>query len=128
MSRYRLVLTTTGFWLGYVVLLVTVPRLWPPDSTLPSAAAVLGYDLGKAFLVAAGWSLLGLLAFAFAAEMGMLPRVSPDEALDRERSVPQERGRKLEIVAAFVVFSLAYFPGLSGFPNAILGPFGVFRE
>ena len=109
MSTGRLSAATIGFWLGYVVLLMTVPRMWPPESDLPSAAAAQGYNTGLAFLVAAGWSLIGLVLFGAAARVSVLSR--PDAGTSGGR--PQQtddRGRSLEIVGAFVIFAVAYFP------------------
>jgi hypothetical protein len=111
MNGRRFIITATTFWLGYILLLVIVPRISPPDPDLPSAAAVLGYDTGTAFLVAVAWSFLGLLTIGFASQRGksLSPTVATNAAEDA-RTTGIERGRTLEVFAAFAIFSLAYFP------------------
>jgi hypothetical protein len=64
-----------GFlWLGYVVLLIAVPSIFPPDPTLPNVAARSGYNTGLAYTVIAAWSVLGMLFFALASERRWLGR------------------------------------------------------
>ena len=48
---------------------------------------------------------------------------------ERQRTMELEREvRELKRINEILRKASAYFAGLSGFPNAILGPFGVFRE
>ena len=107
MRRQPLWFYALVFWLGYVVLMVTVPQWWPADPTLPNAAAALGYDTNKAFLSQALWTAGGLLFFGVAFQQGVFERTS---SLPRIEAKRMSSGRTIEIVGIFVLFCLLYFP------------------
>ena len=47
-------------WAGYVGLLAIVPWQFPPDPDLPNVAARLGYNIEIAYILIAGWTVIGL--------------------------------------------------------------------
>ena len=77
MKRQSLWISASVFWLGYVVLMVTVPQWWLTDLTMPNAAAALGYDTNIAFLIQAFWTAGGLLFFGVAFHQGVFERTLP---------------------------------------------------
>ncbi len=97
---------------GYVFLLAVFPYWVPPDPTLPNVAAQSGYNIGVAYNAAFIWTVISFFAVVF---------IARDQSVVAGASVasgvkPGSDGqftpnmRRLEILAVFGVFSLAYFP------------------
>lgn len=103
-----------AFYLGFVVLLLTLPYWIAPDPGLISAAAADGYNTEVAYWGLLAWSLLGVLVFALRGQ-GKEPEraggIGPGSTA---------RLHGLELALVFGLFAAAYFPPFL----ARYGPFG----
>ena len=70
MLKFKLPISCTVFWLGYIVLLTLLPVIFPADVTLPNVAARSGYNIGLVYPLLAFWSICGLLFFALVSTKG----------------------------------------------------------
>lgn len=101
----RRTLTPLAFYAGFVLLLVTVPRWIPPQSSGLSAAAADGYNTDAAFWAVLAWSLVGILFFA-----NRHRRTAPQDTLPPPAPAGPGRTQWLEILVVFALFAGAYFP------------------
>jgi len=104
------------FFIGIVVALVVAPAIIPPRSTdVVSAAAAVGYNTEAAFWTAIIWSMLVILAFAVP---GLKRTLAAGATNPPETDTPVgihenwHPGKPVwgELLAVFLVFTLAYFP------------------
>jgi len=117
-------LLAAGVALGFVVLLPTVPRWFPGDPSVLSAALAEGYDSPIAYRTAVGWAIVALVAVVALARAGVLGVAdAPPHAMSDEVTAPglSWHTRALEIVAVSGVVALCYWP-------RFLAPYGPYSE
>ena len=91
-------------WAGYVGLLAIVPWQFPPDPDLPNVAARLGYNIEIAYILIAGWTVIGALAIA------MLSNVLP---VDRGPAVKAGRVPHWQRSSVLLWFERAVVTGVA---------------
>lgn len=120
MKQQRTLVAGFTFFLGYVLLLVTVPYWVPLAPDVASAAAVEGYNNNIAFLAMAGWSAVGVLLFALGGVAGWFgSEAAPEERRAADSPHPFTRRHAVELLLVFIGVCLLYFP----FFLARYGPF-----
>ena len=107
-------------WLGYVVWLVVLPTVFPPDATLPNVAARTGYNTGVAYLAIAVWSVLGFAFFALTATPALAP-AAPSSTDTPSPSVGSDgpSGWRVCIVVGGLVAMLYWPPFLARYNHYI---------
>jgi hypothetical protein len=107
-------LTTLGalFFLGYIPLLISVPRWFPVDSTIASAAAAEGYNNSVAYYVTVLWTIIGVGAIAVLTHIKSIQPAASNQNLQPELDPGLVRRRihlkEIALVLAGVLF--LYFP------------------
>ena len=102
-------LLAAGWYIGYLLLMVTVPYHVAAPEGVASGATIEGYNNSTAYSVAIGWSLLGMLLFAIkhrSALQGTTDAGTFDTAMLR-RADTRDR---LELAVVFILCILLYFP------------------
>jgi len=96
---------------GYVALLGYVVRLFPTNPQLPNAAARAGYNTEAAFVLAAGWTLLGVLGFFVLRARGPKPEAVSPPSDPQPASPPLGRKQAaLELTLVAIGSLLLYCP------------------
>ena len=94
-------------WVGFIVLLVWVPKMVPPATGLPNVASVLGYNIDLAYLLTGAW------AVAMAGVAGALSKAPPSypspEAPNPTQPVPLGR-RLIELAVLGLAVAALYWP------------------
>jgi hypothetical protein len=104
----RFTLLAAGVWLGFIPLLIYLPRLRASDPSVLSASSVDGYETGLAYIVAVLWAAVSI-GVSYLATRGRVSRAGiptpslPEAPLSRRR-------RWLERVFLAVVVAIAYWP------------------
>ncbi len=98
--------------LGYIVLLIFIPNLFPPDPGLPNVAAQLGYNTNTAYLCIALWSVTSFLMIAFAAWNGWLADKPDNTVLTTFKSGTHNTPTRLliESIVVGLIIALLYWP------------------
>ena len=106
MDERRRLIAAAVIVAGYLLLLGLAPLLFPPDATLPNAAARLGYNLDVAWLAAVVWTIVAIVGVGLVGRAGSAAPL----ATATEDARPAIRGRRLELAAVFAFFFLLYCP------------------
>ena len=105
-------LLAAGWYIGYLVLLVTVPYHIAAPEGVASGATIEGYNNSAAYSVAIGWSLLGMLLFAIkhrSALQGTTDAGTFDTAMLRRADTRDW----LELASCFPAMHIIVFPAIS---------------
>ena len=102
-----------GIYLGYVLLLVTVPYGFPPEADLSTAAAKEGYNVVAAHYVVLAWSLVAVLGAATYWRWARRPDSPSTEGISGSTATVKPAGKSgyfLETGFVFMVFVVLYAP------------------
>ena len=109
--RHNLIAAAIVF-LGYIFLLAVFPYWFPPDPALPNVAAQTGYNIGVAYNAAVVWTVVSLVVVAliFRQSGSALDSAAPPDSKSTAPGSFSPNILRLEILAVFAIFFLAYFP------------------
>lgn len=99
-----------AWYLGYLVLLVTIPYVVPTRTDVSSAAVLAGYSTSAAFYSAVFWSLGGIALFSLIGTPGGDDRGRGVSYALVSSNHSTRRRRYFEIAFIFLLSFLLYFP------------------
>jgi len=99
-----------AWYVGYLILMVTVPYHIPVADGVTSGASLDGYNSSIAYNVAIAWSVLGILLFAVKSAADKNRSTQTSAAAHELNLRKYDRHDLVEISVVFLVCILLYFP------------------